>query len=188
MANAFIVASSQSILRIWVFSVACTGHVFYELGSKDWLWEEFIVLNVCQHLLTIWNASPLHVFQSVIVQLCANPDQYIRGKNFPQVCCLNCIFLDRGQAASPSEIFFDISSKSERFCFHLNRLSRDHRRCGLTGSSSGRRRQVLESYHESGVGQDHQRLLQVCTCSVPCFITLAALWNDFLHLSLLNIL
>jgi len=46
LASAFIVASSQSILRIWGFSVACTGHVFHKLSSKDWLWEEIVVLNI----------------------------------------------------------------------------------------------------------------------------------------------
>lgn len=53
----------------------------------------------------MWNTSPFHLFQSVIVQF-YNPDQCVCGKNFPLICCLNCIFLDRGQATSPSFLYF----------------------------------------------------------------------------------
>lgn len=69
-------------------------------------------------------------------------------------------------------IFSDPPSESELFCFHLDRLTRDHWRRCLTGSSSGRRGQALESSHQSGVRQDHKWLLQVSVSSVPSLVSL----------------
>lgn len=72
---------------------------------------------------------------------------------------------------------FSDPSKSELFCFHLDRLTRDHWRCCLTGSSSGRRSQALESSHQSGVRQDHKWLLQVSVCSEPSLVSLEMVWG-----------
>lgn len=86
------------------------------------------------------------------------------------------------------QMLSDLSSNPELFCVHLNRLPRDHWRCGAAGSSSGGRGQELEGDHKSGVGQDHKWLLQVCVHTVPCFTAVVSLWNGSAHLSLINVL
>lgn len=76
-------------------------------------------------------------------------------------------------------MFSDPPSESELFCFHLDRLTRDHWRRCLTGSSSGRRSQALESSHQSGVRQDHKWLLQVSVSSVPSLVSLEMVWGIY---------
>lgn len=147
------------------------GH--FSLLPSAWSFVLSEYLNF-SHLLTPGDLWTLHMYAQLY--LWSSFPVFLSFKLKPLKCWFFC---STHLNTLHIRISSDPSSKSELFCFHLDRLTRDHWRRRLTGSSSGRRSQALESSHQSGVRQDHKWLLQVSVCSVPGLVSLGMVWGIY---------
>lgn len=205
------------------------------------------MLHVWQHLLTLWDLRPFHLFQSSVQTHISEPaersfqglpnlsrglllEQHLSGQRPGHFSLLPSAWsfalsedLSFSHLLTPGELWtlkmyvllsfiydppfhcfchshwshlnddfsvvhnvntlhrriFSDPPKSELFCFHLGRLTRDHWGRCPTGSSSGGRSQALEGSHQSGLRQDHKWLLQVSVCSVPSPVSLEMVWGVY---------